>query len=73
MGACGDRGRGEVITGAQRLRQIDTKIRIMARRQLRELLAGKREFLPCIEDERRAAIIREFDRLTVAKESKDGN
>ena len=46
------------MTGAQRLHQIETKVRIQAERDLRDFLAGKLDILPCSGDRLRAEIVR---------------
>lgn len=49
--------------GMQRLRNIKTKVRIRAQRELREFLAGERPYLECTSDQLDEEIAREFDRL----------
>jgi hypothetical protein len=49
------------MTGAQRLHQIETKVRLQAERDLRHFLAGHLDTLPCSTDRLRAAIIQALE------------
>jgi hypothetical protein len=51
------------MTGKQRLRQIETKVRLIASRELRQFLAVEISILPCSGDRLREEIAREFDRI----------
>jgi hypothetical protein len=51
------------MTGMQRLQQIETKVRIIAARELRQYMAGEIPFLSCSGDRLRLEIAREFDSL----------
>lgn len=57
-----------MISGEQQLRNIRTKVRIIAARQLRDFLAGKLIELPCSGDKLDELIIQEFDKLTTSEE-----
>jgi hypothetical protein len=59
-----------VISGEQRLRNIRTKNNLIARRQLRQFLAGQIDHLPCSGDRESEMIAAEFDRLTALAEAK---
>lgn len=52
------------ITGAQRLRNIKTKVNIEAQRNLRAFLAGRLDILECTGDLLDQFIAAEFDRLS---------
>lgn len=51
------------MTGKQRLRQVETKVRIIASREFRQWKAGEIDILPCSGDRMRLEIAREFERL----------
>lgn len=51
------------ISGSQRLRNIRTKARLEADRNLKEFLAGNLSFLPSSDDRLNDLIAQEFDRL----------
>jgi hypothetical protein len=51
------------MTGEQRYKQIMTKCRLIAQRELRQFMAGEIDILPCSGDRERAMIIAELDKL----------
>lgn len=60
------------LTGRQRLQNIETKVRIIAARELRQFLSGEIDILPCSGDRLRDEIAREFDRLDAQLSARQG-
>lgn len=52
-----------MISGRQRLQNLQTKVNIIARRNLEQFMSGKLAILPCSGDHLDDEIAREFDRL----------
>lgn len=51
------------MTGEQRYRQIQLKVRLIARRNLRAFVADEIDVLPCEGDIERDLIIRELEKV----------
>lgn len=57
-----------MISGEQRLRNVRTKARILARRVFVQFMAGERDWLPCLDDIEDVMIAHEFERIVRAKQ-----
>lgn len=61
-----------MIDGRQRLQNLQTKVNIIARRNLGMFMRGDLQILPCSGDHLDAEIAREFDRLAEGKRDTAG-
>jgi hypothetical protein len=52
-----------MISGKQRLQNLRTKVNIIARRNLRDFLAGRLGVMPCSGDQLDDEVAKEFERL----------